>query len=59
MSVEHARVRALCEDDPDDRGAYVLYWMQQSQRSAHNPALEAYGRRVAEITLQFARGHLV
>ena len=25
---------------PERRGAYVLYWMQQSQREAFNPALE-------------------
>jgi deoxyribodipyrimidine photo-lyase len=40
VSVEETRIRTLCDDAPDDCGAYVLYWMQQSQRAAHNPALE-------------------
>lgn len=40
MSVDEARIRCLNEDDPDPTGAYVLYWMQQSQRADHNPALE-------------------
>ena len=34
-----ARARALNERPPA-AGAYVLYWMQQSQRAACNPALE-------------------
>jgi deoxyribodipyrimidine photo-lyase len=28
-------------DAPERNGDYVLYWMQQSQRAAFNPALEA------------------
>ncbi len=40
MSIEQTRIQTLCDDDPDDEGTYVLYWMQQSQRAAHNPALE-------------------
>jgi deoxyribodipyrimidine photo-lyase len=40
MSVEKTRIRTLCDDPPDNEGAYVLYWMQQSQRASHNPALE-------------------
>ncbi len=40
MSVEETRIRMLCDEPPDDGGSYVLYWMQQSQRAAHNPALE-------------------
>jgi deoxyribodipyrimidine photo-lyase len=35
----NARVRPLNER-PAAAGAYVLYWMQQSQRAAWNPALE-------------------
>ena len=34
-----ARLRPL-NDRPPVAGAYVLYWMQQSQRAAFNPALE-------------------
>ena len=34
-----ARLRPL-NDRPPVAGAYVLYWMQQSQRAAGNPALE-------------------
>ena len=40
MSIEESRIRTLCNQAPDDAGSYVLYWMQQSQRAAHNPALE-------------------
>jgi hypothetical protein len=38
--VEEDRVRKLNDSPVDDGGQYVLYWMQQSQREAHNPALE-------------------
>jgi deoxyribodipyrimidine photo-lyase len=37
--VEPERLSEL-NDAPEQRGAYVLYWMQQSQRAAFNPALE-------------------
>lgn len=40
MTVEESRLRTLCDAGPDDGGSYVLYWMQQSQRAFHNPALE-------------------
>lgn len=40
MTVEKTRVRPLNDDEPDPSGTYVLYWMQQSQRADHNPALE-------------------
>jgi deoxyribodipyrimidine photo-lyase len=40
VSVEQTRIRTLADADPDPAGSYVLYWMQQSQRAAHNPALE-------------------
>ncbi len=36
---EDARIRPLNDRAPV-AGAYVLYWMQQSQRAAFNPALE-------------------
>jgi len=37
--IQQARVRRL-NDRPPAEGDYVLYWMQQSQREAGNPALE-------------------
>ena len=37
--IEQARLRTL-NDRPERAGDYVLYWMQQSQRGAFNPALE-------------------
>jgi deoxyribodipyrimidine photo-lyase len=37
--VERERLSEL-NDAPEQRGAYVLYWMQQSQRAVFNPALE-------------------
>jgi deoxyribodipyrimidine photo-lyase len=38
--IEAERLKDL-NDAPELRGDYVLYWMQQSQREAFNPALEA------------------
>jgi deoxyribodipyrimidine photo-lyase len=38
--VEHERLSEL-NSAPERPGAYVLYWMQQSQRAVFNPALEA------------------
>ena len=40
MTIEPQRVRPLNEAPPREKAAYVLYWMQQSQRAVHNPALE-------------------
>ncbi|MGZ8996325.1 MAG: deoxyribodipyrimidine photo-lyase, partial [Rhodospirillales bacterium] len=37
--IEAERIAKL-NDRPDRDGAYVLYWMQQSQRASFNPALE-------------------
>ena len=37
--LEHDRIRPLNDREPRS-GAYVLYWMQQSQRASGNPALE-------------------
>ncbi|TVR96923.1 MAG: deoxyribodipyrimidine photolyase [Rhodospirillales bacterium] len=37
--VETERIRHL-NDTPEQDGRYVLYWMQQSQRTRANPALE-------------------
>jgi deoxyribodipyrimidine photo-lyase len=38
--IEAERLKQL-NDAPELHGDYVLYWMQQSQREAFNPALEA------------------
>jgi len=38
--IESTRIQRLNDCDPRDAGEFVLYWMQQSQREAHNPALE-------------------
>ncbi len=38
--IEPERIRALNDREPGADGRYVLYWMQQSQRAEHNPALE-------------------
>lgn len=40
------RIQPLNDKEPDDRGSYVLYWMQQSQRAVFNHALE-YAARIA------------
>jgi len=37
--IEQQRIRRRNDASPGD-GRYVLYWMQQSQRAMHNPALE-------------------
>jgi deoxyribodipyrimidine photo-lyase len=39
-TVEPERVHALNDRPPRPAGRYVLYWMQQSQRADHNPALD-------------------
>ena len=38
--IEPERIQPLNDCPVDESGRYVLYWMQQSQREAHNPALE-------------------
>jgi deoxyribodipyrimidine photo-lyase len=43
--IEDTRVRTLNDLPPRENGDYVLYWMQQSQRAEHNPALEHAARR--------------
>ena len=40
MTIDDSRIHVLSDDEPDAKGRYVLYWMQQSQRADHNPALE-------------------
>ncbi|MFB6279584.1 MAG: deoxyribodipyrimidine photo-lyase [Salinibacter sp.] len=42
------RVQSLNDQETQDRGRYVLYWMQQSQRAQHNPALERALRHANE-----------
>ena len=46
--VEPERIQPLNDAPCRDDGRYVLYWMQQSQRAAHNPALEYAIRRANE-----------
>ena len=38
-AVDPARIQPLTDVPRHDDGQYVLYWMQQSQRAVHNPAL--------------------
>ena len=36
--IEQERIEILNDRPVHDDGRYVLYWMQQSQRAAFNPA---------------------
>ena len=38
--IEEERIQSLNDAAVYEDGRFVLYWMQQSQREAHNPALE-------------------
>ena len=38
--LQSARIKVLVDAPPRPEGAYVLYWMQNAQRSRFNPALE-------------------
>jgi deoxyribodipyrimidine photo-lyase len=40
MTIPPTRLKLLKDAPPRERADYVLYWMQQSQRALHNPALE-------------------
>ena len=40
MTIQSARIRPLKEGPEAADGRYVLYWMQSTQRSVFNPALE-------------------
>ncbi len=40
MTIEPARIRVLNEAEPNAAGRYVLYLLQQANRSRFNPALE-------------------
>ena len=46
--IEPERIRPLHEAKPV-AGDYVLYWMQASQRTRHNPALELAVHRANEF----------
>ena len=48
--IEPERVRKLV-DAPPRPGEYVLYWMQNSHRAEHNPALEFAARRATDLNL--------
>ena len=48
--IEPERVRKLTDAGPRP-GDYVLYWMQSSQRTSHNPALEFAARRANDLNL--------
>ncbi len=50
MTVAETRIRAL-NDREVVPGDYVLYWMQQSQRAEHNPALELAIREANRLKL--------
>ena len=47
--IEDERVKILNDSAVDEDGQYVLYWMQQSQREPHNPALEYAVRRANKL----------
>ena len=48
---EPARILSLNDLPPDNKGRYVLYWMQQSQRTDFNHALEYAIRGANESNL--------
>jgi deoxyribodipyrimidine photo-lyase len=54
--VEPERIQPLNDEAPAADGQYVLYWMQQSQRAAHNPALEVAIRRANDHDVPVAVG---
>ena len=47
--IESERISHLNDSSIDEDGQYVLYWMQQSQREAHNPSLEYVIRRANDL----------
>ncbi|MBC7782246.1 MAG: deoxyribodipyrimidine photo-lyase, partial [Burkholderiales bacterium] len=48
--IQSSRCRIL-NDRPEQAGKYVLYWMQQSQRTRCNHALEAAIRKANQLKL--------
>ena len=47
--IEADRITDLNTGSVNEDGQFVLYWMQQSQREAHNPALEYAVERANEL----------
>ena len=43
--IEETRIQYLNDNAVNDDGRFVVYWMQQSQREAFNPALEYAARQ--------------
>ena len=43
--IEETRIQYLNDNAVNDAGRFVVYWMQQSQREAFNPALEYAARQ--------------
>ncbi len=50
MTLADTRIQVL-NDDQVSRADYVLYWMQQSQRAEHNPALDLAIREANRLNL--------
>src|SRR5919107_1286213 len=40
MAIQSSRIKVLNSAEPRHGGRYVLYWMQASQRTSYNHALE-------------------
>jgi len=53
---EEERIRRLNQTETRTAGRYVLYWMQQAQRTRHNPALEFAIRRANALELPLVVG---
>ena len=47
--IESERIARLNDAPVDESGQFVMYWMQQSQREPHNPALEYAIQRGNEL----------
>ncbi len=54
--IENERIRVVQDCPADSTAAYVLYWMQQSQRVATNPSLEFAARMANELSLPLVVG---
>ena len=52
MGVEETRIRTLRKVRAGDAGSHALYWTQQSQRAAHNPALEHAVKHAREVDVR-------
>jgi deoxyribodipyrimidine photo-lyase len=49
--IDEARIAALNDRKPSEKGQYILYWMQASQRTRFNHALEHAIARASELNL--------